>query len=378
MAYSFLDSEKLKTGDVILETSDGKISSLIKAGDRIKEFDERVSARFSHAFIYIGMGYIMEADEGVRSILAARITTDKPNNYLVLRHPEHPNGINIEWLEEWSSMGLFAAIHTEVSKDYNWRGVFGTKIPFVGSTEGTYFCSQLVGEAYRRLNIELMIDGRPPELVTPNSLLSRQCKLEPVDTEACFTQLPEADWVNALAKVSRYDLIRNEPIPLTQIAHNMAKKMVETFGRRIDAATAKIGKSQTVKSPQEIMLTLYFPDLPDGDRISDDLVAFMKTIYPSDQIRMYRSMNIIAGEKLFKAGNMEIISMMKATLVRDINNVLPLLDMVKSQIEMMNNFPSPPYALRSYHKWTLTKLQETLAEESEFLEWRKSFLARIA
>ena len=377
MAYRFLDSEKLKTGDVVLETSDGKISALIKAGDRLKDIDEKVPARFSHAFIYVGMGYIMEADEGVRSILAARIITDKPENFLVLRHPEHPNGICVEWLGEFSSMGVFVAIHPEVNKDYNWRGVFGTKFPFVGSTEGAYFCSQLVGEAYRRLKIDLFEDRRPPELVTPNSLLSKQCKLEPIETEACFTQLPEADWVSAVAKTSRYKVIENEPIPLAQIAHDVSIKMVETFGPRINTATKKIGKTQTVRSPQDIILTLYFPDLPDGDSISDDIVRFMKISYPSDQVRQYRKMHRIAGEMFLKIGNRQFLSMMKATLTRDIHSVQPMLAMIKSQIEMMTAIPSPPYAQRSFHRWQLAKLRETIAEESEFLEWRRSFLARI-
>jgi hypothetical protein len=377
MAYRFLDSEKLKTGDVILETSDGKISALIKAGDRIKEIDERVPARFSHAFIYVGMGYIMEADEGVRSILAARIITDKPENFLVLRHPEHPNGISVEWLGEFSSMGVFAAIHPEVNKDYNWRGVFGTKLLFVGSREGTFFCSQLVGEAYRRLKIDLLEDGRPPELVTPNSLLSKQCKLEPIDTEACFTQLPGADWVSAIAKVNRYKVIENEPIPLAQISHDLSKKMVATFGRRIDAATTMIGKTQTIRSPQDIIATLYFPDLPDGDSIADDIVSFMKLNYPSDQIRQYRKMCMIAGEELLKIGDRQLISMMKATLIRDIHSVQPTLAMTKSEIEMMTAIPSPPYARRSFHRWRLAKLRESFEEETDFLEWRESFLARI-
>jgi hypothetical protein len=350
---------------------------MIKAGDRIKEIDERVPARFSHAFIYVGMGYIMEADEGVRLILAARIITDKPENFLVLRHPKHPDGISVEWLGEFSSMGVFAAIHPEVNKDYNWRGVFGTKLPFVGSTEGTYFCSQLVGEAYRRLKIDLLEDGRPPELVTPNSLLSKQCKLEPIDTEACFTQLPEADWMSAIAKVSRYKVIENEPIPLAQIAHDVSKKMVETFGRRIDAATTKIGKTQTIRSPQDIILTLYFPDLPDGDGISDDVLRFMKINYPTDQIRQYRKMHMIVGEEFFKIGNRQFIAMMKATLIRDIHSVQPMLAMIKSQIEMMTAIPSPPYSQRSFHRWQLAKLREAFEEETEFLEWRKSFLARI-
>lgn len=377
MAYRFLDSDKLKTGDVILETSDGKLSALIKAGDRIDEFDERVPARFSHAFIYVGMGYIMEAAEGVRAILAARIITDKPENFLALRHPLHPNGIDVGWLGEMSSMGVFAALHPEVNKDYNWRGAFGTKLPFVGSTEGAYFCSQLVSEAYRRLNIDLFERPRRPEKVTPNSLLSRQCKLEPIDTETCFTQLPDADWVRDVAKLSRYEVIENEPIPLAQISHDVSKKMVAMFGPRLDAATKKIGQTQTVRSPQDIMLTLYFPDLPDGDRISDDILSFMKLNYPSDKIRQFRKMHMIAGEKFWQLGNPQLISMIQATLARDIHGVPQMLAMIKGQIDMMSTIPSPPYAVRSFHRWQLAKLQETYQEETEFLEWRKSFLARI-
>jgi hypothetical protein len=69
--------------------------------------------------------------------------------------------------------------------------------------------------------------------------------------------------------------------------------------------------------------------------------------------------------------------MMKATLIRDIHGVQSMLAMIKSQIEMMTAIPSPPYAQRSFHRWQLVKLRETFEEETEFLEWRKSFLTRI-
>lgn len=70
---------------------------------------------------------IMEADEGVRMILASRIITAEPEAFLVLRHPDYPWGIESSRWKEFGKSLMLMALQPEANKPYNWSGVFATR-----------------------------------------------------------------------------------------------------------------------------------------------------------------------------------------------------------------------------------------------------------
>ncbi len=373
MPTYFLNSNSLKTGDIILEAGESWISKAIMLGDRLS-WDE--GGKYSHAFIYIGMSYIMEADEDVRSILAARIVTDDPSKFLVLRHPSYLEGIDVDWLSQYCGLGLFFTLHSESNKEYNWRGMLGTKIPFLGSSPNKFFCTQLVAEAYRRLGIEIFEDCRSPEKVTPNSLISAQCRLVPFDAKSHFERLPERDWVAELASKDRYSIMREEMVPLAQLTHEIAQRTVRLFGPRIEKSLDLAGSKVSVGSVPEILGWLFKPDLIDGNKISDSLVEYMQSNYPIEQTRQYRTFSRIAAEEIIKTSDESLISTLKATLERDIRAIPSLLELYKNQIAMLEN---PLYSrnMRSIHHFQLGMLKQSLSEEIEFFEWRQSFIQKL-
>jgi hypothetical protein len=374
MTCHFLDAQKLKPGDVVLECGDGKLSALIKFVDKVASEDERTRARFSHAFIYVGAGMIMEADEGVRMLIAARVVTDAPDTFLILRHPDQPDGIGVSWLKEMGDLSLFAALQPEANKPYAWWGAVRSVLRIGPKQQNAFFCSEVVGEAYRRAGVTLFDDDRAPEDITPNALLSKQCRLEPINAASCFTALPDVDWVHDAAKKNRYEVMASEAIPLAQTTHETAKQLVATFGKRLDRATALIGKSQTIATQADIILTLFFPDLPDGNAISDDVVAFMRVNFPREQAKQYREMHKIAGQAMLAENDPGVLHIMRGTLMRDLQAVSAILQLMQQQIDFIRSVPCPPFKRRSFHDWQLEALKEQIEEEAALLEWRRDML----
>lgn len=378
-----LNSEKLKPGDVILEAGDGLTAEFIKSVDRISIFEK---GKFSHVFIYLGMNLIMEADADVRRIQASRIITDNLNKFLILRHPNNPDGIQISWLGEFAGAATFIALHPEIHKSYDWRGMFGTKIPFIGSSDNAFFCSKLVAEAYKRLEIDLFLENRPrprprpPQYVTPNAFLSKECLLRPITTEECFSRLPDHKWISGLTKRNRYDVIKSYGIPLLQIVHELSREIVAIFGPRVDELTKRIGKTQKITSLYDLYFTLYFPDLPmpDADRVAEEITEFMQMNYPSTQIDEYIYDCKSMVEFALVSDNSSILSILAATLQRDIDASESLLLIVSREASSMDVFPPPPFKKRSIHFWIQAKLRESIQLEGNLLSWRKSMLQKIS
>jgi hypothetical protein len=183
---------------------------------------------------------------------------------------------------------MFRALHSEANKPYNWWGALATKLPFLKGSANSFFCSELVAEGYRRLGIPIFNRSIAPADVTPNMFLSNDCLLKPVAN--CFHALPDRSWIAEFAQ-KRYDVMKREPVPLAQVMHELAKKIVKAFGPRVDALTRSINKKQTIASLQDLYLTLTFPDLPDGDRVSDELVEFMEINFPAKEIADYMQLS---------------------------------------------------------------------------------------
>jgi hypothetical protein len=366
VAYYQLNSEKLCPGDVILEAGSGAISAAIKF------FDNR--GTYSHVFLYVGVNMIMEADEGVRMILASRIITPDPEVFLILRHPDHPCGIESSQWKEFGKNLMLVALQPETNKPYNWPGVFATKLPFLTGRKDSFFCSQLVAEGYRRIGVRLFREDLAPDGVTPNMFSSASCLLKPVSD--CFIALPDREWVSEFAR-NRYEVIKNEPIPLAQISHERSREIVDLFGPRVDKLTERIGKKQHITSPQDLYLTLTFPDLPEADEVSNELVEFMSLRYPSEQISSFIQMTKSSFEQFISMKDHEVTKMAINTLRKDISALEKLIPMLEAQIKFMKIFPPPPLKRRSIHDWIEKKTIESVSIEKEFLNWRNNMLRRM-
>jgi hypothetical protein len=369
MTYYQLDTDKLQPGDVILEAGSGLISNAIKL------LDGGALTAFSHVFLYVGMNLIMEADEDVRSILASRVITETPDSYLVLRHPDFAQAISNPVWKSFTGNLAFLVMHPEVNKPYNWRGMFNTKLGFLGNSSNGFFCSQLVVEAYRRVGVPAFKSDLHPEQVTPNKFVSPDCLLTPVAD--CFLKLPDRDWISEFAG-NRYDVMKNEPTPLAQMTYEITKDMVRLFGPRVDKLTASINKKQTITSPMDLYLTLTYPDLPEADAVSDDLVKFMELRYPSGQIKSVIEVAKASCEEAVSWKLPDITEMIKRSLRKDIATIGPMLQLMEKQVRQMRSFPPPPMKRRSIHNWIAKKTDASIRIETEFLEWRKDMLDRIS
>jgi hypothetical protein len=376
MAFFQLDAEKLEPGDVILESGSGKISKLITVADR--PVGARGDVRFSHVFVYVGMGQIMEADEGVRLLLANRVLTEEPERFLVLRHPEYDSLIKSSGWQHDAKHLIFMALHGEANKPYNWRGVLGVKFPWLGSAPNSFFCSQLVAEGYRRIGVPLF-NGQEreptPGEVTPNSFLTKGCLLREV--EDCFHRLPDRPWVAELA-ANRYEVMKNEPIPLAQLTHQTAEQIVKLFGKRVDALTARINKVQTISSPQELYLTLAFPDLPEADQVSDELVAFMEMNSPVKQIPAFIELQKRSFEAGLAQNDPEVKALIIRTLRKDVASSEQLLPQLQLATRAMQSFPPPPLKRRSIHRWLEKNMRATVEAQAGLQQWRKTMLVDIS
>jgi hypothetical protein len=378
MPYFQLDSDRLEPGDVILEAGAGLISQGIKLVDaglyRTLGFDDFEA--FSHVFIYVGMNFIIEADQDVRSLIASRVITDHPENFLVLRHPEFEEKARTHPV--WKSFvgaAAFWAMQPELNKPYNWRGVFGTKLPFLRGKSTGFFCSQLVAETYARIGVEAFKTKIQPDQATPNRFVSDDCLLKPVFD--CFVQLPDWPWMTD-SILDRYMTIRNEPIPLAEISHQTSQDMVRMFGPRVDRLTARIGKIQTISNPMELYLTLSFPDLPEGDQVSDELVAFMELRYPRTQMANFIALSKVAVEQGILLQDPQTTEVIKRTLRKDIATVKQVLPMLEMQSTMLPVMIRPPLKWRSIHDWIAQETGRAIQQERELLHWREDTLRGLS
>jgi hypothetical protein len=372
MTFFQLDAEKLQPGDVVLEAGSGAISKLIKVADRPRSGSRRGS--FSHVFVYVGYSNIMEADEGVRLLAVNRIITAEPDRFLVLRHPDYPKGLDRPEWQEYANSLMFRALYSEANKPYDWWGALATKLPFLKGRANSFFCSQLVAEGYRRLGIPIFKHSVAPADVTPNMFLSDECLLKPVPN--CFHALPDRPWIAEFAR-KRYDVMKTEPVPLAQRTHECAVKMVKTFGPRVDALTRSINKKQHIASPEDLYLTLTFPDLPDGDRVSDELVEFMEINYPAKEIAEYMQLSKSSLEAGISLNDPEVTAMIVKTLRKDIAASEKLQPQLEASAQMMRSFPPSFLKRRSIHDWLAKTSAQSVATQLDFLQWQKALLARL-
>jgi hypothetical protein len=268
---------------------------------------------------------------------------------------------------------LFASLLSELNRPYSWTGVLGTKLPFFRRRGHEHFCSQLVAEAFQRIGISIFSNDIPPERVTPNLFDTGSCLLREVS--GCFLRLPDSEWLRPFAR-DRYKVLKASPMPILELSSQIAKDAVKVFGPRVDAAARKINKSETARSLHDLYRTLYVPDLPDGDRISDDLTAWMELRYPSGDIQKYAATIRRSLEQVARSGDPELLKVAIKTLQVDIDSMQRVLPVLEARLPAVRSV-APPLKVRSIHRWLERKLRQSILFERELLKWRLAFVRRF-
>jgi len=361
-----LNPTRLLPGDVILERGDSLYSRVIRLSDR---------GRFSHVILYLGANFIVEAvEEGVRIMQALRVITADPRGYQVLRHPEIEN---LRWktneIMSFVEQKLFVSMLSELNKPYSWRGILGTKLPFFRKRAHEHFCSQLVAEAFQRIGFPLCAADVPMDRITPKFFETDACVLRKV--EGCFVKLPGSEWLKPFAK-DRYKVLKSSSLPILELGSQIARDAVKVFGPRIDAAARKIERQEAIGSLQDLYRVLYIPDLPDGDRIADELTAWMELRYPSRSIREHAAATRSSFEHIARGGDRELLATAIKTLQVDIDSIQRVLPVLERRLSPVNTAPAP-LKVRSIHRWLDKKLEESIAFERELLAWRMAFVERF-
>jgi uncharacterized protein YycO len=361
-----LDPTRLLPGDVILESGDGFYSRVVRLSDR---------GRFSHVILYLGANFIVEAvEDGVRIMQALRIITLAPDRYRVLRHPDiERSGEKTNQIMSFVEQRLFASLISELNKPYSWRGVIGTKLPLFHRRTSEHFCSQLVAEAFQKIGIPIFSKEMAPDRVTPNSFDTDSCMLKSVD--GCFVQLPDSEWLRPLAR-DRYKVMKSGPLPILELSSQVAKDAVKTFAPRVDAAIRQMNKPQTTHTLHDLYRTLALPDLPDGDRLSDELAAWMELRYPIREIRKYAWSIRRSFESVARSGDQELLNAAIRTLRVDIDSIQRVLPLLEGQLPSVRS-GSAPRKSRSIHRWLERTLQDVISFERELLAWRIAFVQKF-
>ena len=168
---------QLTKGDILLSTTIAPKSWAIRIG---------TISRFSHAALYIGGGYFIEAvGDGVRRIHARALRTN--SRVEVFR----PYGLNDSELDN-----VVLNAQSLLYRPYSTRGSLTTRVKLMRMRDdpGLFF-SQLVAEAFADEGVELVKD-RKPEEITPKNL-SKSKILKSV-TDQAVEELPTLNITRAI------------------------------------------------------------------------------------------------------------------------------------------------------------------------------------
>lgn len=153
-----------KVGDIGLSTIGGRLGAWINVGQSVI----RDSSRYTHAFIYVGEGQVVEAMP--KGAQLASVDTHPDAFYftpkvltpierdLVATHALTMIGTPYSYLDYVSLAMAHYKIRPGFVKNYV-------------HASSHMICSQLVDEAYLRADVHLFDDGRIPGDVTPGDLM---------------------------------------------------------------------------------------------------------------------------------------------------------------------------------------------------------------
>ena len=186
----------LKLGDIILTTSNAKLSDVIKLVTR---------SDISHAMLYVSAGSVMDATcDGVqaRNIEKLFYPDDCAIHILRLKTP-----VSAETLEE-----IVNYVRSEAVMPYSAREAALSAKPLSIKSEGSrkQFCSRLVARAYARVGIKL---HDTPDFCTPEDL-----KRSPLLT---FVQNPSLAISDE--EIERYELHGDTTVGMVEASNSLLK-----------------------------------------------------------------------------------------------------------------------------------------------------------
>jgi hypothetical protein len=371
-----LDPNRLLPGDVLLERGRGLESAIIRVFDW---------GSFSHAILYLGGGQIIEAvDRGVSLRSALYVICTDPSRFALLRHPDGRGRIEpkIEFLHAFAQ--------GEMNKLYSTEGAIGTKIPFFRRRADEHFCSELIALIYQRMDIQLFTDKRHPDRVAPNDFARPSCTLVR-QREAPFRDLPPlpSNLPNDVF-LSLVDRDRLHSMSLSGMAGDLAQKAVAKYaGELEDAAKAKNIPAK-VASLSDIYWMLFIPDLPNADRISEELKAMLEDSEVRQRIASVEDTYKAEVDYRLASNNPILRSYVIRSLEDSISASADVLRLYAEQVFYMHKLmegdiaPPPIFAslgalkVRSIHRWVLEVAKDAIARELGLLQWQKETIKRIS
>jgi hypothetical protein len=374
--YYQLKANVLEPGDVVLEAGAGKLPWLIKLFDHGKLSPS--GKVFYHVLIFLGSSSLLEATRKGVGVVSPRVfVTKEPNDFYILRHPAYPQGLEDVKFVAFGADSFYVSMWREVNKKYNYLGAILVILSFLRHLRNresleydSYFCSQLVAEAYRRVQVPLFEKLIDSAYVTPNMFISG-CKLERIDSDKCFDILPDLPKMEDIAKV-RHDGTEDPAVVL-------AKRMVKTFGRRVERLLRGIGKVYKIRNQYDLYEVFFLPDLPDADAVSDEIVAFLEANSPFRPLRA----DIEVYKKNFEGaasvvGRPHRKSMLIERLDRDISSYEKSIETFElAKTLSMEITIEPPFKWRSIHEWLRSNHGQIIEITLDILKWSKAMRHRL-
>lgn len=149
------DPRRLLPGDIVLERSESKSSTVITKVD---------GGSFSHALLWLdGTDFIEAMAGGSRTISFARVVVQDPSRWRVLRY------VGAGKLSRLVANQAAIEARGLTFKPYNLKGAVASVTPLPVRSATHLFCSELVAEAFMRAGAQV-VKGLEPHLVTPGAL----------------------------------------------------------------------------------------------------------------------------------------------------------------------------------------------------------------
>lgn len=173
-----MQADQLQMADIILTSrsfSSSPVSGVIKVG---------TLSKYSHAMVYVGNGYVFEAiSEGVvrRPVIEAIQGCDARTAFRHTAATEEQRQQIISFVESKKD-GAYAVPGVLSGSGVAVTALAGIAVPLMigrsitnAVTEAnggkrSYFCSELVADAYRSAGLPLGIYGRTPSLMNPGDI----------------------------------------------------------------------------------------------------------------------------------------------------------------------------------------------------------------
>ena len=173
-----MQADQLQTADIILTSrsfSSSPVSGVIKIG---------TLSKYSHAMVYVGNGYVFEAiSEGVvrRPVIEAIQGCDARTAFRHTAATEEQRQQIISFVESkkdgaygvpgvLSGSGLAVAAFAGIAVPLMIGRSINNAVTEAKGGKRSYFCSELVADAYRSAGLPLGIYGRTPSFMNPGDI----------------------------------------------------------------------------------------------------------------------------------------------------------------------------------------------------------------